>query len=70
MRKVRMMINVALGSMVAALTLSACHKKEEVTIYATDYGIPYIDTTAHCMYGVDPNPQIIKWDDQEQNTNE
>ena len=63
MKKVRTVINVVLGSMVAALGLNSCeHHDEEVLPL---YGIPYeeIDTTAQCKYGVNPNP-IINWDDE------
>ena len=71
MKKVRTWINVGLGSIVALLCTTGCEKKDEVVYYiAEKYGVPFIDTTAHCMYGVDPNPPIIHWDDQEQNTNE
>lgn len=51
MRIIRSVINIILGSLVAAFSLSSC---ERHTIYATDYGAPYFDTTVRCMYGVDP----------------
>lgn len=52
MKKVRSIINIILGSMIAALGLSSCEKHELVPMY----GIPNeeIDTTVHCMYGVTP----------------
>ena len=58
MKKVRSIINIALGSMIAALGLSSCEGAKK---YGPDpnlevlYGPAPIDTTVHCMYGVDPN---------------
>ena len=43
--------------MIAALGLSACNNGELVVEYGVPivkYGSPYVDTTMHCMYGVDP----------------
>ena len=57
MRKVRSIINLTLGSMIAAFGLSACNNGELVVEYGVPivkYGSPYVDTTMHCMYGVDP----------------
>lgn len=56
MKKVRTIINTALGSMVAALGLTACGSSEITCEYGVPiekYGCP-IDTTVRCMYGVDP----------------
>ena len=60
MKKVRMIINVALGSMIAAIGLSSCDN--QVCLYGPDPNTN-IDTTVHCMYGVDPNPIVL--DDDE-----
>ena len=54
MRKVRSVINIALGSIIAALCITSCEKNKEESWAIVKYGSPYIDTTAHCMYGVDP----------------
>ena len=66
MKKVRLIINGVLGSMVAALGLTSCEE------HMVKYGIPddpgYADTTVHCMYGVNPNPDI-NWE-EEQNSND
>lgn len=63
MKKVRTFINVALGSIIAALSMTSCDKKDKEIYYVAKYGIPLeIDTTIHCMYGVDPDP-IIHWND-------
>lgn len=60
MKKVRSIINVALGSIIAALCMTSCDKKDKEIYYVAKYGIPYeIDTTAHCMYGVDPYPIMV-----------
>ena len=52
MKRVRSIINIILGAMIAALGLTGCEREELVPMY----GIPSeeIDTTAHCMYGVTP----------------
>ena len=63
MKKVRSIINIALGTMIAALGLSSCER-------FVKYGAPpiedldssYLDTTVRCMYGVNPNP-VIQWDE-------
>ena len=71
MKKVRSIINIALGSMVAALSFSNCEGPR--VKYGVDievkYGSPYIDTTAHCMYGVNPNPNV-NWDEDIEENNE
>lgn len=63
MRKVRTIVNLALGAMITALGLSSCEGAKK---YGPDpdlevlYGPPTVeDTTVHCMYGV-PNPD---WND-------
>ena len=55
MTKVRGFINIALGSMIAALGLSSCDN--QVCLYGPDPNTE-IDTTVHCMYGV--NPDIVE----------
>ena len=70
MKKVRHSINIILGAMIAALGLASCERGE----YMTEYGVPIVkygapDTTAHCMYGVDPNP-TIDWDADEEPANQ
>ena len=52
MKKIRSIINIALGSMIAALGLNSCDN--QVCLYGPDPKSD-IDTTVHCMYGVDPN---------------
>ena len=56
MRKIRSIINIALGSMIAALGLTGC--KDTLVMYGSPepmekYGCP-VDTTVQCMYGVTP----------------
>lgn len=68
MKKVRGFINIMLGSLIAALGLSSCERTVEYGVPIVKYGSP-IDTTLHCMYGVDPNP-IIDWDDETENADE
>jgi len=51
MRKVRTIVNLALGSTIAALGLNSC--AEPLVKYGTPADI-YSDTTVHCMYGVTP----------------
>ena len=51
MKKVRTIINVALGSMIAALGLSSCDN--QVCLYGPDPGLG-ADTTVRVMYGVTP----------------
>ena len=67
MKKIRSIVNVALGTMIAGLGLSSCDT------HMVAYGDPFvgdeIDTTVHCMYGVNPNP-IINWDNQTEETND
>ena len=51
MKRVRSIINIVLGSLIAALGLTSCERSGEV--YPIEkYGSPYADTTVHCMYGV------------------
>ena len=68
MKKARNVINLVLGSIIAALGLSSCEHADmygPAPMYAPD---PYIDTTAHCMYGVNPNP-IEEVNEPETDTN-
>lgn len=64
MKRIRSVIHIILSSLIAALGLSSCE-------YAVKYGGPVekygcqVDTTVHCMYGVDPSP--ITWDENSQN---
>ena len=51
MKKVRTIINIALGSMIAALGLSSCDN--HICLYGPDPGVG-ADTTVHVMYGVTP----------------
>lgn len=51
MRRVRTIINLTLGSMIAALGLNSC--AEPLVKYGTPTDV-YADTTVHCMYGVTP----------------
>ena len=69
MKKVRSVINIVLGSMIATLGLSSCERYVKYGAPIDEYGIPYIDTTAHCMYGVNPNPNI-NWDEDIEENNE
>ena len=56
MKQIRSFINIALGSLVAALGLSGCHEAlVKYGVPVEKYGAPYVDTTVHCMYGVDVN---------------
>ena len=66
MKKVRSFINIVLGSLVAALGLNSCETQHVVL---EKYGVPYVDTTVHCMYGV-PAPQITDWNDETNTDNE
>ena len=66
MKKVRSIINIALGTLIAALGLSSCEHYVKYGAPIDEYGNPYIDTTARCMYGVDPNPNI-NWDEEAEN---
>ena len=65
MRKVRSFINVVLGSLVAVLSLNSCETQHVVL---EKYGVPDVDTTVHCMYGV-PAPQI-NWNGETDTDNE
>jgi|GEM_PF-4041573 len=49
MKKVRSIINIVLGTIIAALGLTGCESQNEVFV---KYGSPYADTTVHLMYGV------------------
>lgn len=60
MKKVRLFINFVLGSMIAAVGFTGCEHAQLVP----EYGSPYIDTTNHVMYGVDP----VVYDLPEDNT--
>ena len=65
MKKIRFVINIALGSMIATLGLTGCEKNYPV-LYGPNpvekYGVPSVDTTVRCMYGVNPNP-IANWNE-------
>ena len=67
MKKVRSFINVVLGSLVAALGLNGCDTPQQIEL--VKYGVPYVDTTMDCMYGV-PSPQIIDWNEETDTDNE
>ena len=66
MKKVRSFINVVLGSLVAALGLNGCETQQ---VPMEKYGVPYVDTTMRCMYGV-PAPQIINLNNETDTDNE
>lgn len=67
MKRVRSIINIVLGSIIAALCLTSCEKNKVEYWSIVKYGSPYIDTTAHCMYGVDPSPIINLEEDTQEN---
>ena len=52
MKRVRTIINVILGSVIAALGITSC-ENANIEYPAEKYGCP-TDTTVHCMYGVTP----------------
>ena len=56
MKKVRSIINIALGTLIAALGLSSCDT--QVCLYGPGPEPSPVDTTVKCMYGVNPNPVI------------
>ena len=57
MKKVRSIINIALGTLIAALGLSSCERYVKYGGPVEEYMSP-TDTTVKCMYGVNPNPII------------
>lgn len=61
MKRVRSIINIILGSLIAALGLTSCERSGEA-FYIVEYGCPFADTTVHCMYGVSlysaPSPEL------------
>ena len=65
MKKIRTIVNIALGSMIAALGLTGCEKDYPVVKYGPMVG----DTTVQCMYGV-PAPDINVWDTDESSDND
>lgn len=56
MNKTRIIVNVILGSMITALGLSSCERYVKYGAPPVeDLESPSIDTTVHCMYGVNPD---------------
>lgn len=62
MKKVRSIINIILGSIIAALGITSAGCECKYGVMIPEYGCP-IDTTVHCMYGVDP--VVIDFPDEE-----
>ena len=62
MKKVRSIVNIVLGSLIAALGLSGCERYVKYGAPVEEYGFPY-DTTVRAMYGVNPNVNI-DWDEE------
>ena len=59
MKRIRTSLNVILGSLIAALGVTGCEQPMvKYGVLVPEYGCPVVDTTVHCMYGVDPSPII------------
>ena len=67
MKKVRSIVNIVLGSLIAALGLSGCERYVKYGAPVEEYGFPY-DTTVRAMYGVNPNVNI-DWDEEAEENN-